>query len=316
MPGTRCIHWRGYVNVGGRRASTSSTRPATSTTTRAGRRTRAWPPRSTPPGRPSRRRAAGSSRPITTPASRGEACGANANGWQLFQWGTQACGLAGKTAAQILGDLLRRRRVSSAPPPRPATRRPRADRPRRRRRLAPSPTPTPVTPLGAAPGATPAPSHAGTHARPDGRPPDPPTAAAAVMPGGGQVGPRPRRHRHRPPILSRSSSPPAPGYRRESLPPSPPAGAAIVDIARCVHARRLSFERTWTLSPSTLSRSARAMVPVARGGSSSMRYLVEPTLAILPTHRPRELALRRRPRSRVGDQLGRGDVLDGQTRPT
>jgi hypothetical protein len=32
----------------------------------------------------------------------GEACGANANGWKLFQWGTQACGLAGRTAAQII----------------------------------------------------------------------------------------------------------------------------------------------------------------------------------------------------------------------
>jgi Stage II sporulation protein len=32
----------------------------------------------------------------------GEACGANANGWKAYQWGTQACGLAGKTAAQIM----------------------------------------------------------------------------------------------------------------------------------------------------------------------------------------------------------------------
>ena len=32
----------------------------------------------------------------------GEACGANANGWKMYQWGTQACGLAGKTAAQIM----------------------------------------------------------------------------------------------------------------------------------------------------------------------------------------------------------------------
>ncbi|HYM52452.1 MAG TPA: SpoIID/LytB domain-containing protein [Candidatus Dormibacteraeota bacterium] len=31
-----------------------------------------------------------------------EACGANANGWKMFQWGTQGCGLAGKTAAQIV----------------------------------------------------------------------------------------------------------------------------------------------------------------------------------------------------------------------
>src|SRR5680860_665303 len=32
----------------------------------------------------------------------GESCGANANGWQMFQWGTQTCGQAGKSAAQIL----------------------------------------------------------------------------------------------------------------------------------------------------------------------------------------------------------------------
>jgi hypothetical protein len=31
-----------------------------------------------------------------------EPCGANANGWKAFQWGTQACGLAGKTAKQII----------------------------------------------------------------------------------------------------------------------------------------------------------------------------------------------------------------------
>jgi stage II sporulation SpoD-like protein len=32
----------------------------------------------------------------------GEACGANATGWKMWQWGTQACGLAGKTAAEIV----------------------------------------------------------------------------------------------------------------------------------------------------------------------------------------------------------------------
>lgn len=31
-----------------------------------------------------------------------EACGANANGWKLWQWGTQGCGLAGKSAAEIM----------------------------------------------------------------------------------------------------------------------------------------------------------------------------------------------------------------------
>jgi len=31
-----------------------------------------------------------------------EACGVNATGWKLWQWGTQACGLDGKTAAEIM----------------------------------------------------------------------------------------------------------------------------------------------------------------------------------------------------------------------
>ena len=31
-----------------------------------------------------------------------EACGANANGWKAYQWGTQACGLAGMNAGQIV----------------------------------------------------------------------------------------------------------------------------------------------------------------------------------------------------------------------
>lgn len=32
----------------------------------------------------------------------GETCGAHANGWKAFQWGTQACGLDGKSAAEIM----------------------------------------------------------------------------------------------------------------------------------------------------------------------------------------------------------------------
>ena len=31
-----------------------------------------------------------------------EGCGANANGWRMYQWGTQGCGLAGRTAAEIV----------------------------------------------------------------------------------------------------------------------------------------------------------------------------------------------------------------------
>ena len=67
-----------------------------------------------------------------------EACGANANGWQMFQWGTQACGLAGMSAAQILGVYYPGVAVIAAPPPvapPPATpHRRRCPRPLRRRR--------------------------------------------------------------------------------------------------------------------------------------------------------------------------------------
>jgi hypothetical protein len=31
-----------------------------------------------------------------------EPCGANANGWKLWQWGTQGCGVAGKSAAEMM----------------------------------------------------------------------------------------------------------------------------------------------------------------------------------------------------------------------
>src|SRR5688572_22161819 len=67
-----------------------------------------------------------------------EACGAGANGWQMFQWGTQACGLAGKSAAQILAIYYPGVAVSAAPP---------------------TATPPPATPAPtAAPTATPAPT--------------------------------------------------------------------------------------------------------------------------------------------------------------
>lgn len=80
-----------------------------------------------------------------------EACGANANGWKMYQWGTQACGLAGKSAAQILAIYYSGITVTDAPPaasPPPATPVP----------TAPPATPPPATP----PPATPAPTVAPT----------------------------------------------------------------------------------------------------------------------------------------------------------
>ena len=118
----------------------------------------------------------------------GEACGANANGWQMFQWGTQACGLAGKTAAQIMATYYTGVVIVAAPPA-----------------ATPSPTPTPMPTAGAN-----ADAHAGPdadarrreprRARPRCRPPRHADADAGShtdagraptppqSPGGGQVG--------------------------------------------------------------------------------------------------------------------------------
>lgn len=86
----------------------------------------------------------------------GEACGANANGWKMWQWGTQGCGLAGKTAAEIvLTYYYPGVTVTNAP--------------------APSATPTPTP----APTATPAPSATPT-ADPSTAPSSSPTATPAA----------------------------------------------------------------------------------------------------------------------------------------
>jgi hypothetical protein len=114
----------------------------------------------------------------------GEACGANANGWRMYQWGTQACGLAGRSAAQILatyytGVVVTSAPTPSTPPPTPA----------------PTPVPTPVPtpshtpPPSAAPSGSVTPS---STAVPTPIPTPVPTPTPAPQPvgqpGGGQVG--------------------------------------------------------------------------------------------------------------------------------
>jgi peptidoglycan hydrolase-like amidase len=50
----------------------------------------------------------------------GETCGANANGLKLYQWGTQACGLAGKGARRIIRTYYYPGvTITDAPPPSP-----------------------------------------------------------------------------------------------------------------------------------------------------------------------------------------------------
>jgi len=89
----------------------------------------------------------------------GEACGANATGWKVWQWGTQACGLAGKTAAEImLVYYYPGVTVSGAPQPTPTplpSPSP-ASTPTPAATATPAPTPTPV--VTAAPSVSAAPS--------------------------------------------------------------------------------------------------------------------------------------------------------------
>jgi hypothetical protein len=108
-----------------------------------------------------------------------EPCGAGANGWQMFQWGTQACGLAGKSAAQILAIYYSGVTVTAAPPPSTPAPTP-SPTPTASPVPKPTPTPTPVPqPSGSsAPAPTPVPTPA----------PTPTPAPAAQQPGGGQVG--------------------------------------------------------------------------------------------------------------------------------
>jgi hypothetical protein len=88
----------------------------------------------------------------------GEACGANANGWKAYQWGTQACGLAGMSATQIiLTYYYPGVTVTGAPP------------------STGSPTPTPTAAATPTPTPTPTPTAAAT---PTPTPTPTPTAAA------------------------------------------------------------------------------------------------------------------------------------------
>jgi len=140
--------------------------------------------------------------------SSGEACGANANGWKMYQWGTQACGLAGRTAAQImLTYYYPNVTVTDAPTPTSTP----APTPTASPTPTPRPTPTPTatpkpsaTPTGAPtatagptntprPTSTPAPTLAPT-STPTATPLPTPSVPLATpppeqaLPGGGQSG--------------------------------------------------------------------------------------------------------------------------------
>lgn len=162
-----------------------------------------------------------------------ESCGANANGWQMFQWGTQACGLAGMSAAQILSVYYPGVAVIDAPPP--ATPAP-----------TPMPTPTPAPPSTPAPSTSPSAGPMPTPA-----PPPVPTAAPSTpsepiaMPGGGQVGlvapPAPPPPDPEPIVVSVAVG--AESVIIEAAAAAPMAVSASVDVAAMRHHAVARFEQ-------------------------------------------------------------------------
>ncbi len=122
----------------------------------------------------------------------GEACGANANGWKAYQWGTQACGLNGLSASEIIltyyypgVTVTGAPGASSTPTPTP-TPAPTAT-PTATASPTPTPTPTPAptaTPTAtASPTASPSPSPGATPVTsPTGTPSPSPSPTVTATP--------------------------------------------------------------------------------------------------------------------------------------
>lgn len=245
----------------------------------------------------------------------GEACGANANGWQMFQWGTQACGLAGRSAAQILATYYPGVVVGSAPAPIPPPATP-APTPVPTVVPTPTPMPTPVpTPVPSASAGSPAPSATEPPATPVPTPvstpvptPMPTPPPPAQMPGGGQAG--------------LSAPPPPPPADPEPIVVTPASGSAAVELnavassepappAITGRARLIAFEEA---ADRASARAATAWRPAPRPMPGvrwlTFRSLTGQVLAelvaqigldrLLPLEHSRD------------DELRGGDVLDRQ----
>ncbi len=224
-------------------------------------------------------------------------CGANANGWQMFQWGTQACGLAGLSAAQILATYYAGVTVVAAPapvrpPPTPA----------------PTPIPTPApTPAGTpSPGATPPPTPAPTPI------PTPAPAPPGPAPGGGQVGlsaPPPPPPDEPEPIVV-----PAAG-RPQAIATPMPIPAAVVRRAPPTGWQRHLDRGHWPVEAEAqlvlAEPSSHAAIGVAGVGAHwfSLRTVVDSLVGGL-LERWSAVAFGGGQQS-AGDELRGGDVLDG-----
>ncbi|HEX9635083.1 MAG TPA: SpoIID/LytB domain-containing protein [Candidatus Limnocylindria bacterium] len=165
-----------------------------------------------------------------------EACGANANGWRMYQWGTQGCGLAGRTAAEIAliyyypgVTVTDAPAPSSTPTPTPTP----APTPTATPVPTPRPTPTTLPSPGESPSVTPLPSPDPTPtAQPTVSPTPPPSATPTPLPtpppdqelpGGGQstvagaAQPPPPPPADPEPVVAAASQPVAPSRRTPPL---------------------------------------------------------------------------------------------------
>jgi hypothetical protein len=165
-----------------------------------------------------------------------EACGANANGWRMYQWGTQGCGLAGRTAAEIvLIYYFPGVTVTDAPAPTPTPTPTPTPVPTPAATPVPTPGPTPTTAPspGETPPVTPMPSPGPTPtALPTASPTPPPSATPTLLPtpppdqqlpGGGQstvagaAQPPPPPSADPEPVVAPASRSVAPSHRTPSL---------------------------------------------------------------------------------------------------
>jgi len=242
-----------------------------------------------------------------------EACGANANGWQMFQWGSQGCGLIGRTAAEIMAIYYPGVVVSAAPAPAPPPPTP-APTPILTPASTPIPTPTATPPSPPAPGTSPStPPATPTPAPPPPASPAPPIPtpaaqpASVAMPGGGQVGlsspPLPPPADPEPTVVTAAAGgAPDPATRPTTVGPDR-------DLRKLAPTHRaVEWERRMDAQArrETTARTEPPVVPPARW--LAVRALVQAYLATLAERWSALALVGQEPRD---DQLGGGDVLDG-----
>ena len=219
----------------------------------------------------------------------GETCGANANGWRMYQWGSQACGIAGRSAADIMRTYYAGVTVSAAPAPAPPTPAPPTPAPTPVPTPAPTPGPAPTGP--ASPTATPQPTPAPT--------PVPTAPPPPAMPGGGQAGlsapPPPPPANPEPVVVTVAESSARLATPVEAEPTAPrdlPASHRV-----------LAFERDADADAARASWAASSTAPTSRW--ATVRVLLRGLVAAWMDRWSGS-------QQPADDQLGGRDVLDGE----